>query len=126
MILGVLASVALPLLVALALSVPLVMFIWFAPALIVFDGKDAIAALRLSFSGCLVNVVPFLVFGLVVLPIVLVGCMPLVLVWMGKLVMALLLMVALFFSFFVLFPLVTISAYLGYKDIYGAAPSVPA
>jgi MFS family permease len=52
-------------LVALALMVPLAMFYWFAPALVVFHGMAPLAAMRASFFGCLANIVPSLVYGVV-------------------------------------------------------------
>ncbi len=54
-------------LVAMALMVPLAMSIWFAPALIAFNGMDAIAAMKLSFHACWLNMLPFLIYGLVLM-----------------------------------------------------------
>jgi uncharacterized membrane protein len=100
---GVLASIAIPVLVALALAIPLLMLVWFAPALIVFDGKDAIEAMRLSFRGCLLNIVPFVLYGIVGLVLAIIASIPLMLGWL------------------ILFPMVTASIYLSYKEIFSGA-----
>ena len=51
-------------LVFMALLVPLLMAYWFAPALVMLEGMSAPAALKASFRGCLMNILPFLVYGL--------------------------------------------------------------
>lgn len=102
-VVGVLASIALPLLLALALTVPLLMLVWFAPPLVVFDGKDAFEAMRLSFRGCLLNLVPFLTYGLVGLVLAMLASIPFMLGWL------------------VLGPMVTASIYIAYKEIFGGA-----
>ena len=55
------------LLVGMAVSVPLMMMIWFAPLLVIFRGLQAKDAMQLSFVACLGNMRPFLVFGSVFL-----------------------------------------------------------
>ncbi|MBK5930934.1 BPSS1780 family membrane protein [Halochromatium salexigens] len=47
--------------------VPLLMLYWFAPALVVLDGMTAVAAMRMSFRACWKNIVPFAVYGLALL-----------------------------------------------------------
>lgn len=51
-------------LLAMLLLVPLLMLYWFAPALVALDRMSAIEAMRMSFLGCLKNIVPFAVYGL--------------------------------------------------------------
>lgn len=51
----------------LALIVPVTMATWFAPALVWFRNLEPLDALRQSFLGCWRNVLPFLVYGLIVL-----------------------------------------------------------
>jgi hypothetical protein len=51
-------------LIAMLFLVPLLMLYWFAPALVALDGMSAVEAMRVSFFGCLKNIVPFLVYGL--------------------------------------------------------------
>ncbi len=89
------------LLVALLLMVPLLMAIWFAPALVVLRGDEPFAAMKTSFNACLRNVAPFLVYGLVGLLLAIVATIPLGLGW------------------FVLAPVYAASIYAGYKDIFG-------
>ena len=89
------------LLVALLLMVPLLMAIWFAPALVVLRGDEPLAAMKTSFNACLRNVAPFLVYGLVGLLLAIVATIPLGLGW------------------FVLAPVYAASIYAGYKDIFG-------
>lgn len=90
----------LPVLIAAGLTVPLIMALWFAPALIVLGGKSAMEAMSLSFKGCLRNVVPFLLYGILGLVLAIVASIPLFLGWL------------------VLFPMVTASVYIAYKDIF--------
>ena len=87
-------------LVALALLVPVMMAIWFAPALVVFHDKGAVDAMKESFTGCLRNIVPFLVYGVVMLVLGLLAAIPLGLGWL------------------VLGPVLAASLYTSYKDIY--------
>src|SRR5437773_4186091 len=58
-------SILLAWLIALALMVPVVMAVRFAPPLAVFNELGAFEDLKASFLGCLKNVVPFLIYGLV-------------------------------------------------------------
>ena len=90
-------------LVALALMLPLSMALWFAPALIVLNGLKPVDAMKASFSGCLKNIVPFLVYGVVMLVLCFVAAIPLGL------------------GFLVLGPVAIASIYKGYRDIFAAA-----
>ncbi len=63
-------------LVFLALLVPLVMAIWFAPALVVFRDVAPLAAMKSSFSACLKNIVPFLVYGVIAFVLFIVALIP--------------------------------------------------
>lgn len=93
----------LALLIVAALQLPVIMAVWFAPALVVFHGKDAVAALRESFTGCIRNVVPYLVYGLVMLVFAILASIPVGLGWL------------------VLGPVLAASIYTSYKDIFTAA-----
>lgn len=93
-------DVLLILLLVLAISVPIMMAMWFAPALVVFNGNTPIDALKLSFRGCLKNVLPFLVYGLVGILFGIVASIPFFLGWL------------------VLFPVYFLSMYISYKDIF--------
>ncbi len=90
------------LLVAALFMVPLLMACWFAPALIVLRGDEPLAAMTTSFSACLRNTVPFLVYGLVGLLLAIVASIPFGLGW------------------FVLAPVCAASVYTSYKDIFEA------
>jgi hypothetical protein len=90
-------------LVAMALSIPIYMALWFAPALVVLRGLAPVAALKESFLGCLKNIIPFLIYGLVMLVLSMFATIPLLLGWL------------------VLGPVATASVYVAYRDIYGDA-----
>lgn len=94
------ASILLAVLIAVALLVPVYMATWFAPALIVFHGTAAVDAMKASFFGCLKNIVPFLVYGLIGLLLAIVASIPFGLGWL------------------VLGPLMVVSVYVGYRDIF--------
>jgi uncharacterized membrane protein len=72
----------LAMLVMLALMVPLVMAIWFAPALVVFRDLEPVPAMKASFAACLKNVLPFLVWSVVVLVLAFVASIPLFIGWL--------------------------------------------
>ena len=90
-------------LLGLALYVPLLVLAWFAPALIVLAGQDAITAMKNSFIGCIKNWIPYLVYGVVGLVFSIIATIPLALGWL------------------VLMPMMIISIYLAYEDIYPQA-----
>ena len=93
-------TVLLALLIMLALLLPVIMAVWFAPALVLFHDKNAVDAMKESFSGCLRNIVPFLVYSIVMLVFSLIASIPLLLGWL------------------VLGPMLCTSYYTSYKDIY--------
>lgn len=94
------ATMMLALLVGLALSLPVYMALWFSPALIVLNDLPLGAAIKASFSGCLRNVVPFLVYGVVLFVFLVLAMIPALL---GLLVML---------------PVLFASIYTSYRDIY--------
>jgi uncharacterized membrane protein len=93
-------SIALHMLIMLAVLIPIWAMFWFAPALIVLGNKDLIGALQLSFIGTLKNSWPFLIYGF---------C---------GLVLCLLTPITLFLGLIVLVPMFFLSTYLSYRDIY--------
>ena len=97
------ASFMLALLVALALSILVYMALWFAPALVALRGAAPVAALKQSFAGCLKNIIPFLIYGVVVFVLSVLATIPLALGWL------------------VLGPVLVASVYVAYRDIYGEA-----
>jgi hypothetical protein len=96
-----LSVIALPMLVGLALLVPVQMALWFAPPLLIFNkGMSAIDAIKWSFYACIANIIPFLIYGLVL---------------MG---LSMLLPFTLFLGVIVLIPVMIISIYTAYEDIF--------
>jgi len=91
---------ALVFLMAMALMVPIFMAIWFAPALVAFHDVPPMASLRQSFSGCLRNIGPFLLYGVISLVLAFVALLP---VGLGLLVFG---------------PVVWGTMYAGYRDIF--------
>jgi uncharacterized membrane protein len=104
-----LGSVALILLVALLLFLllylPVVMAVWFAPALVVLRGVGPWDAMKLSFIGSVKNILPFLIYGLVWIGLAIVASIPLLLGWL------------------VLIPVSVTSIYASYCDIFEDQPA---
>jgi uncharacterized membrane protein len=92
--------ILLPVLVALLLGIPLAMAMYFAPSLVALDRVPVLQAFRLSFVGCLKNILPFLVYGLVAMVLVILGSLPLML------------------GLLVVLPILTIAIYTAYRDIF--------
>lgn len=93
-------SMLIGILVMLALMVPLLMAYWFAPALVIMHNLSPIEAMKASFSGCLRNIVSFLVYGVVMLLLCFVALIPFglgMLVWV---------------------PLAITSSYAAYREIF--------
>ena len=99
---GEIISILLAWLIALGLMVPVFMAVWFAPPLAVFNELGAFDALKASFVGCLKNIVPFLIYGLILLGFAVLASIPLCLGWL------------------VLGPVIGASIYTSYRDIYFA------
>ncbi len=89
-------------LLTLALSVPLLMALWFAPALVYFNNMSPREALKASFAACLKNTTPFLVYGLIVMVLMFFAALPV------------------FLGFLVLVPVLAGSVYASYRDIFVA------
>lgn len=89
-------------LVVIALSVPIYMAIFFAPALIVLHGFNVGAAIKTSFSVCLKNILPFTVWGLAAFVLAIPATLVLGLGWL------------------LLGPLLMVSIYASYRDIFFA------
>jgi uncharacterized membrane protein len=98
-------TVLLALLIMLALLLPVFMALWFAPALVMFHGQPATEAMKASFVACLKNIVPFLLYSVVVLLLAMVASIPFGLGWL------------------VLGPVLAASLYTGYRDIFFEQPS---
>ena len=87
-------------LVYMVLLMPLLMAIWFAPALVMFNEMQAFDAMKASFRGCLRNIMPFLIYGLVGMVLAVAATLPLLLGWL------------------VLAPVMITSTYCAYRDIF--------
>ncbi len=87
-------------LLMLALIIPVLMAYWFAPTLVVMHGLTAFAAMKLSFKGCLKNILPFLWYGIVVTLLYILALIP---IGLGLLVLV---------------PTLIASMYTGYRTIF--------
>jgi hypothetical protein len=95
-------SFVLAVLVVLSLSIPLYMALWFAPALVVFHELKPVEAMKASFSACLKNAIPFLLYSVILLALSMIAAIPFGL------------------GFLVLVPVVVASIYTTYRDIFFA------
>ena len=93
-------TLLLAVLLGVALSLPAMMAVWFAPALVVFHEQGAMQAMQESFIACLKNMIPFLVYGVIGLLLAVVASIPLGLGWL------------------VLGPVIAASVYTAYRDIF--------
>ena len=93
-------TMLLAMLIMFALLLPAVMAIWLAAPLVVFHDHGAVDAMKGSFSGCLKNILPFLVYSIVMFGLAIVATLPLALGWLA------------------LGPVLAISIYTSYRDIY--------
>lgn len=94
-------SLILVVLVMMLFMIPLLMLFWFAPTLIVLhEDVGIIEAMKLSFLGCIRNILPFLVYGIVGFILMIVATLPFALGWL------------------VLGPVLFGSVYASYKDIF--------
>lgn len=90
----------LAMLIMLALLLPAMMAVWLAAPLVVFHDHGAIDAMKGSFAGCLKNILPFLLYGVVLAVLSILASLPLGLGWL------------------VLGPVFAASIYASYRDIY--------
>ena len=89
-------------LLSLALAVPLLMALWFAPALVFFNNMSPREALKASFSACMKNAVAFVVYGPILMVLMFFAALPV------------------FLGFLVLVPVLAGSVYAAYRDIFVA------
>lgn len=94
------AAGLLGLLIVLAVLVPTMAAIWLAPPLVALHDVPALEAMKMSLVGCLKNILPFLVYGLLGLVLAFLASLPLLLGWL------------------VLVPVIAISVYTAYRDIF--------
>jgi uncharacterized membrane protein len=79
---------------------------WFAPTLVIFHNMGALDAMRLSFFACLRNLLPFLVYSVISMLLLILAALPLGL------------------GLFIMIPTMTASLYASYKDIFSAEVTV--
>ena len=128
--LAALQDLAVPLLLYLMLSLPIVMAMWFAPTLLAFHDVKPLAAAKASFLGCTANLAPFTVYGLGVFALLLlvtpaVGIASLILSPLIGVSAALQLVLSVVLGSPVLATILA-SNYSGYKDVFATASAVRA
>lgn len=96
-----------PILMAMALYVPLMMLTWFAPLLIVFRKMQALPALKLSFSACMQNLGAFALYGFIVVVLWIVAALPIMI------------------GLVIVLPVIFGSIYASYVDIFERGPETP-
>ena len=94
------SSFALIFLLYLALLLPVYMAIWFGPPLVGLHDLEPTRAIGQSFRGCLRNIVPFLVYSVVLVPLAVGASLPIVLGWLVR------------------GPVIVASMYAAYRDIF--------
>ena len=94
------SKLLLPMLMALVAILPMVMAYWFAPALVIFHDAKPVDAMKQSFHACQRNMMPFLVYGLSSMALIVLSMLPF---GLGLLIMI---------------PTITASLYTSYKDIF--------
>lgn len=99
-VMAALRGITLGIAVGMAVFAPLLMAVWFAPLLIVFDGMAPMTAMKLSFAACWRNMMPFLIYGVAGLVLMFIAAIPLML------------------GLIVLLPVLMCSIYISYKDIF--------
>ena len=89
--------------VALLISLPVYMALWFAAPLVIFHGLRPAAALKASFSGCLKNLIAFTLYGIILIVLFMAAAIPF---GLGLIVMV---------------PVALISVYTAYREIFFSA-----
>lgn len=92
-------------LLTMLLLVPLYMALWFAPALVVLHDIEPVTALKKSFEASKRNIVPFCVYGLV--------CV---------LLLPILILLTLGLSVFLVLPVMLLTYYTSYRDVWTDQP----
>ena len=85
---------------ALLLFIPLAMSIWLAPLLVALDGVAPFDAMKLSLRACLKNILPIIVYGMLMI------------------LAGILAMIPLLLGFFVLAPVLMAATYVAYRQIF--------
>ena len=96
-------AVLMPLLIAMLLVMPVLMAYWFAPILAGLHNLTALDAMKLSFAACLKNMLPFLLYGLIFMVLLILAIIP---VGLGLVIVV---------------PMMMTSLYSSYLDVFGIA-----
>ncbi|MDV6343352.1 BPSS1780 family membrane protein [Nitrosomonas sp. Is37] len=99
-LMGVMDNILSASIVGLLLTVPLMMAIWFAPLLVMFENMPPFIAIRKSFFACLKNIIPFQIYAIVLIILGVLAIMPYGL------------------GLFIYIPTVFASIYVSYQDIF--------
>jgi uncharacterized membrane protein len=70
------SAIVLPILIAMLFIMPILMAYWYAPVLVGLHNLTATEAMKLSFLACLKNMLPFLVYSLIFMVILVVAIIP--------------------------------------------------
>lgn len=70
------SAMMLPLLIAMIFIMPILMAYWFAPVLVGLNNLTAVEAMKLSFMACLKNMLPFLLYGLIFMVLLVIALIP--------------------------------------------------
>ena len=97
-------TVVMPILIAMLFFVPVVMAYWFAPVLVGLHKVTAIEAMKLSFKASILNMLPFLLYGLIFMLLIVLAVIPF---GIGLIVVV---------------PMMMTSLYASYADIFKAVP----
>jgi len=97
-------AMTMPLLLALLLVLPVLMAYWFAPVLAGLHDLTAIEAMKLSFHACLKNTLPFFLYGLIFMVLLIIAIIPF---GIGLIVVV---------------PMMMTSLYTSYADVFGIVP----
>lgn len=100
-----LAGIMIAYLISLALMIPVLMAIWFAPSLIVLHDVAPIEAMKKSFKASLSNIIPMFVYGLV-----------------AVIVMSVVVLFTLGLGFLVVMPIMMLTYYTSYRDVWTDQP----
>ena len=68
--------IVMPILIAMLFIVPILMAYWYAPILVGLNNLSAIQAMKLSFVACLKNMLPFLLYGLIFMLLLVAAIIP--------------------------------------------------
>jgi uncharacterized membrane protein len=70
------SAMMLPILIAMLFVMPILMAYWFAPVLVGLNNLTAVEAMKLSFMACLKNMLPFLLYGLIFMVLLVIALIP--------------------------------------------------